>query len=344
MLSSRARNLCLALIPGALAATVMFAGTAAAAGPKAITKTTAISTALGLPSQADNAGVGISVLDCPEGTAVTGGGGLFPTGAPTNTAIALFESGPSGIGWSVRYDNDTAVPLTVTNNAICMKNKLKIKGAARSASAGGAAQAAAAKPRAGVGLVQQVTQQVQLPPQATNNGVAEFTVNCPTGTVLVGGGAQLAAGSPLTTNTELFESGPVGNGWHVRWNNNQAVNQGASLTALCMNERLKVKGSLAGLKKPKARTAIQQVQQPVSVPPQATNAGVIEQNVSCPTGTTIVGGGARFDPTIPLTSGIELFESGPAGNGWHVRWNNDTNTPQPGAVLARCIKSKLTVK
>jgi hypothetical protein len=346
MIRRRRRHAWLGLALGVIAVAIAIEGTAigAAKGPKAITATQRPSQALQLPPQATNAGVLESTVPCPGGTTVTGGGGLFAAGTALTTSIALFESGPDGNGWHVRYDNDEATGQAASNGAICLKNKLKVKGAAKaSSSAGGDARTAASKPKASV-KTQQITQQVQLPPQATNAGVAEFTVNCPAGTTLVGGGALFAPGTPINVDTELFESGPAGNGWHVRWNNNQAINQGASLTAICMNNKSKVKGSLEGISKPKARTAIQALSQQVQLPTQATNLGIVESNLSCPSGTTLVGGGAKFGSGVPTNTNIELFESGPVGNSWHARWNNNTAVVQPASIHANCIKNKLKVK
>jgi hypothetical protein len=339
MLSRNRRNLGLALISGVIAVVALFAGTAVAA-PKATVSTTTVSQPLTLPPQTTNAGVAQSDVNCPEATTATGGGGLFAPGTPLTLGVALFESGPSGNSWHIRFDNDTNTAQTGSNNVICLKNKLPVKGGAKASA--GAARAAAKKARA-IAVVQQISQAVTLPPQTVNNGVAEFTQNCPTGTNLVGGGATFAAGLPLATNIELFESGPVGNGWHARWNNNTATNQGAVLTALCMNSKLKVKGAVTG-NKPKARGKIEQVSQTVEMPPQATNNGVIEANLGCPAGTTVVGGGTRVDPNISLTASVELFESGPAGNGWHARFNNDTTTTQSAQIIANCIRTKLGIK
>ena len=101
----------------------------------------------------------------------------------------------------------------------------------------------------------------------------------------------------------------------------------------------------AAKKKVTARTNVTQVTQTVTLPPQATNAGVLEQTVNCPAGTTVTGGGGVFPAGVPLTTSIELFESGPVGNGWHVRFNNNQATEQPGVVIsAICIKNKLKVK
>jgi hypothetical protein len=70
----------------------------------------------------------------------------------------------------------------------------------------------------------------------------------------------------------------------------------------------------------------------------------VESNLSCPAGTSLVGGGAKFGPGVPTNTNIELFESGPVGNTWHARWNNNTASVQPASIHANCIKNKLKVK
>mgnify|MGYP003407862150 CR=1 FL=1 len=40
---------------------------------------------------------------------------------------------------------------------------------------------------------------------------------------------------------------------------------------------------------------------------------------------------------------VQLIESGPQGNGWHVRYDNDQNTARSATVTALCLKNKLKV-
>jgi hypothetical protein len=94
----------------------------------------------------------------------------------------------------------------------------------------------------------------------------------------------------------------------------------------------------------KARAKVQQVSQTVTLPPNTTNAGLAQFDVACPGGTKLVGGGARFLPGAPLDTNIELFESGPIGNSWHVRFNNDSAIAQSALVSASCLRSNLKVK
>ena len=88
--------------------------------------------------------------------------------------------------------------------------------------------------------VSQVVQQLSIPPQSTNEGKVEATVNCPSGTQVVGGGATFASGTPLTVDVRLFESGPQANGWHVRYDNEQNTARSATVAALCLKNKLKV--------------------------------------------------------------------------------------------------------
>jgi hypothetical protein len=96
--------------------------------------------------------------------------------------------------------------------------------------------------------VSQVVQQLNIPPQSTNEGKVEATVNCPArsnpegvaGTRVVSGGATFAAGTPLTVDVQLLESGPQGNGWHVRYDNDQNTARSATVVALCLQNKLKV--------------------------------------------------------------------------------------------------------
>ena len=92
------------------------------------------------------------------------------------------------------------------------------------------------------------------------------------------------------------------------------------------------------------RTQVSQVVQQLSIPPQSTNEGKVEATVNCPSGYgQVVGGGATFASGTPLTVDVRLFESGPQGNGWHVRYDNDQNTARSATVAALCLKNKLKV-
>ncbi|MGH2923956.1 MAG: hypothetical protein ACRDKH_08015 [Solirubrobacterales bacterium] len=193
--------------------------------PKAISKVTEMSTSFALP--ADTAPTnGVAQLDvaCPEGTKVAGGGASFGVIGD----VRLQESGPQGNGWHVRYDNDEPVAVTALASALCLKSKLKVKklpGKDKARS-----------------KFEQVDRGVTLPPAATNSGRARFTVGCPDGTTVVGGGGKIGSAIPLPDNNfQLEESGAVGNAWQVTFENDEAVAQSATVHALCLKNKLKVK-------------------------------------------------------------------------------------------------------
>jgi hypothetical protein len=308
---------------GALALTAVVAGSAIAGKPTAKTKVRQVSQQLQLPPQSTNAGVAETTVACPKGTTVTGGGATYPPGTPLSNALVaeLFESGPSGNGWHVRHDNDTAgnTPVTTTASALCLKNK-GLDGKAKV-------------------KIKQASLPVQLPPQSTNLGVAEFDVACPKGTQVVGGGVVFAAGTALTDSIQLFESGPSSNGWHARIDNDTPDIRNATVSARCLANKLKVKGSKA-----KAVTKVRSIDRAVQLPAQATNLGLAEFDVACPNGFKLVGGGSLFAAGTPITVDTELFESGPSGNAWHVRYDNDQAQVQGASVHALCLKGKLKVK
>lgn len=323
---------------GAIALLVAFVGTSIAGQsaetakkPKARTKTTPVTQQIQLPPQTINEGKAQFDITCPGGTTVSSGGGSFP-GALATIVIQLFESGPTGNGWHIRYDNDEGTFEAASIYAICLKNKLKVKGEGKG------------KART---KLQQVSQQVLVPADVgVNPGITEANVNCPSGTTLVGGGTLFAPGTSPVADIQLYESGPAGNGWHARFNNDQAIAQLTSIQAICENNKLKVKGGSGG-KKRKARTRVQQVTQQLLLPPStaATNNGRAEGVASCPSGTTVVGGGVTFAPGTPIPlNDIELLQSFPQGNGWQVRADNEEATARAVSIQAICQNNKLKVK
>jgi len=301
----------------------------AAAKPKAKTRVTLVATPFLLPTLTDEVDASAS---CAVGTTLISGGALSNTPAPAGPPFLFAEvlkSGPSGNAWFVRYENDASVDLLPSVQAICLKDRLKVKGAD-------------GKPRA-VSKVTQVNTPFTLPPNvaATNFGRAQFDVACPAGTKIAGGGASFTA-IDLEAEIQLMESGPQGNGWRVRYDNDEGVAQTAVASALCLKSKLKVKG-LPG--NDKARSKFEQVEQGVALPPQDTNNGRARSTVACPVGATIVGGGAKISSATPLaTTDIEIEESGAQGNGWQVTLDNNDAVAQSATVHALCLRNKLKVK
>jgi hypothetical protein len=318
-------------IAALFAGVALFAALPATAGsaakPKAKAKVTLVTTPFALPGPTPD--VADALAACPAGTTLLGGGAVAntPPPAPPHQDVEIFKSGPSGNSWAVRYDNDAGIPLMPSAQAICLKNKLKVTGAE-------------GKPKA-VSRVTQVNTAFTIPSDSSGDGHVQFDVACPAGTTVAGGGASFTATAP-GTDIRLEESGPQGNGWHVRYDNDDTPADTGIATAMCLKNKLKVKG---GTGKAKARSKIQQVTQPVSLPPSGVNDGRARFDLACPSGTTVVGGGAKIDPAAPLaTTDIQLEESGQQGNGWRVLLENDETAGQSASIHALCLKNKLKVK
>jgi hypothetical protein len=295
----------------------------AAAKPRAKTKTTLVDASFLLPTapaETDAAAV------CPSRTTLLSGGALANTPAPVglNLAVEIYRSGPVGNAWFVTYQTDSAVNLQASAQAICIKDKLKTTGVEGS-------------PKA-ISKVTRVSTPFALPGNGdASAGHAQVDVACPNGTKVAGGGAWYSAAD---ADTELLESGPQGNGWHVRYDNDDADPHTGIASALCLKSKLKIEGE-----NEKARSKLEQVDQAVTLPPAATNAGRARFTAACPKGTTIAGGGGRIDPAAPLaTTDIQLEESGAVGNAWQVTFDNDEAVAQSASVHALCLKKKLAVK
>jgi len=298
----------------------------AAAKPQAKTKTKLVAEPFLLPASPDQAD-GAAV--CPSGTTLLSGGALSNTPAPVPAPLLpteIYRSGPLGDlnAWFVGYESDAAVNLLPSAQAICLKDKLKTTGIEGS-------------PKA-VSKVTRVNTSFALPASAApTNGHAQFDVACPKGTTIAGGGAWFSAAD---ADALLQESGPQGNGWHIRYDNNDGDPHSAIASALCLKSKLKIQGEGA-----KARSKLEQVDQAVSLPPSGTNDGRARFTAACPKGTTIVGGGGKIDPAAPLaTTDTQLEESGAVGNGWQVTFDNDEAIALAASVHALCLKNKLKVK
>jgi len=305
------------------------ASSAAAAVPKAKAKVSTETRDLLLPTQAQNSGVGTTSAPCPGNRTLIGGGSRFDPSLSPTINIELVGSGPVSNAWETTYDNNNPPLNRLTfSDALCLKNKLNVKGG----------EGGRVRPK-----VKQVTVPLALPPQATNFGVVEVDVACPKGYTVTSGGARFIGGAPGATDANevsLFESGPQGNGWHVRYDNDSTSAGNGEASVLCLKNKSKVKSGEDG----KARAKVLQEVQTVTLPPQATNAGVAQFDVPCPGGTKLVGGGAKFIPGSAQNTNIELFESGPNGNSWHVRYNNNTLVAQSVIVSASCLRKNLKVK
>ncbi len=327
-MTPRGKKLAVLVSAGCALFAIAGASSAAAAVPKAKAKVSTVNRTFQLPAGNVGAGLGEASPPCPSNRTLIGGGSRFSPGAPLGaTNIELVSSGPSGDAWNTLYDNNLATTPTVLSDALCLKNKLNVKGG----------EGGQVRPK-----VRQVTVPLALPPQATGFGVVQVDVACPRGYTVTSGGLAVVPGTPGTESNEItaFESGPEGNGWHVRYDNDSAIGANAEASALCLKNKSKVRKGEDG----KARAKVQQEEQLVVLPPNTTDNGVAEFDVACPGGTKLVGGGARFLPGTATNTDIELFESGPNGSSWHARFNNNTLVSQTVEVSASCLRSNLKVK
>jgi hypothetical protein len=280
-----------------------------------------------LPPESLGGGVAQFNTNCDRGFTVASGGGLLnPSAPPATTNIALSASGPQGDGWLVRYQNQQSVFALATVEALCLKNKLKLKGRGF----GNPAK----KPRA-LTRFENESQQVILPA----NSVTQSNVACPRGSRVVGGGAEFPSATPLGTNVRLYESAPSGNRWHARWRNATGLSQIAALTALCLENRLPVKGGPTG-GNAKARTVIERETQSFQLPPNTISSGEAEFDIACDDNTDPVGGGA----VTPSGARVFLLESGPTAGGWHVRLHNQANAFRAVTVYANCLQERMRIK
>jgi hypothetical protein len=281
--------------------------------PKAVSKVKQVTQQFVLPTSPD---IAEGSASCPGGTTLLSGGATL-SGGPLTSGVAIDRLGPLGNGWTARFDNGGGQTYLPSVTAICIQNRLKVKGADGSPKARS--------------RVQQVTQTFLL----SDTTATQVDVSCPVGTTVVGGGASNSGGA------NLIESGPQGNGWHVRYASGDAL---ATASTVCLKNKLKVAGAEDG--DAKARSKVKQLTQLVLLPAETmTNPGRAQFDLACPAGTTVVGGGGKLPSGAPLTTNdIDLEESGPQGNAWHVRLDNTQPDGQVATIHALCLKNKLKVK
>ena len=182
-------------------------------------------------------------VPCPAGTVVWGGGAIFSGGIP-NFGNNINTSAPSGTGWRARYNNNTGRTAAFAVNAICAQQP---KGYT-------VAFAAADNPP--------MTQ-------------STATAMCPTGTVLLSGGALSTSDSAAAFLTSAAPNGPHKYTATV-WNGT-ARDEHLTTFAIC------------GAQPP--HYTVKKIS--VSAP-----FGVDSGGMTCPAGSSVIGGGVQvLDPT-----------------------------------------------
>lgn len=145
-------------------------------------------------------------------------------------------------------------------------------------------------------------------------GVGAGTVGCTGGKVSTGGGFFHQSG--LTNSVLVDTNRPGSSFWTIRARNSLSTTQTTTASALCST----VPGFTL-----KTTT--------VSLPAN----GFAETTVTCPSGSSNLGGGYNLDNTIPSPM-LTIMWSRPAttGQGWNVRAANGTATARQLSVYATC--------
>ena len=150
--------------------------------------------------------------------------------------------------------------------------------------------------------VQQVFTQVT----ASAGGIGHVVVNCPSGSVVTGGGF---AGSPSLL---VYSDSATGNGWEVDAQNTSGANQLLNSYAICLSN---TSGST------------QQVFAQVTVAGSDTGSAV----VACPSGSVVTGGGFAGN------SNLLVYNTSMSGNGWQADAKNISGSNQLLNAYAICL-------
>ena len=239
----------------------------------------ATSNAITLPART---GFARDVATCPAGKVVLGGGTQVIGEGTDDFNTRLQESAPGIVNaatnvWLVSIDNEDAADHDVRFFAVC----------------------ATAPYRYGVVTTDAVI---------AAGSFARQTANCPTGTVVLGGGAQVAGEGVGDFNTRLQESGPgtIGgttNAWLASVRNEDGVSHTVRIFAVCASPPLGYE-VVTG-----------------AVTPLAAGGGFSRDGVPCPAGKVVLGGGALVVGESSGNFNTRLQESTPGLTGL----NNATN-------------------
>jgi len=215
-------------------------------------------------------GVGHAVTNCPAGTVVTGGG------FAGSQNLFVYNTSATGNGWEVYAQNLTGSDQLLNSYAMCLSNTS--------------------------GSTQQVYTQVTAPA----SGVGHAVVNCPSGSVVTGGGF---AGN---TNFFVYNNSAAGNGWEVYAQNLTGSGQLLNSYAMCLSG---TSGST------------QQVYSQVT----ASGSGIGHVLTACPSGTYLTGGGYAGNQNL------FVYNTSATGNGWEVYAQNLTGSGQLLNSYAICL-------
>jgi hypothetical protein len=244
--------------------------------------------------------------DCPAGTVVVGGGAQVVGTGAASPGTEIQESAPesTGSGTSTTYAWQAAVSNTSTSNytlgvfAVC-------------------------------GPAPSGYQIVENPVSLAGGGFVRTTADCPSGTVVLGGGAQVTPAGSSNVDTEMQESSPgTASGvslWLAAVSNHSTSNYTLGIYAVCGT----------------APSGYQVAETNVTL----AAGGSVNQDAACPTGTIVLGGGAAVIGAGSANFGTELLESAPAIPGvtggvstnWVVAASNGSATSYTFGLFAVCV-------
>ncbi len=216
------------------------------------------------------AGSGQAVVTCPYGSIVTGGG------FAGSSSLWIYTSMSYANGWEADAQNLSGTDQPLNVYAECLSNT--------------------------TGLTAPVPTQLTV----STGGVVHALVNCPTGSVVTGGGF---AGN---SNLLIYNDQSNGNGWQVYAQNLSGSAQLLNAYAVCLSG---TSGS------------IQQVQSKGSA--SGNGSGQVES--ACPSTTYLTGGG--FSGSLNLF----FFSSLADGTNWQVETKNTASAAQALNSYAICL-------
>jgi hypothetical protein len=190
--------------------------------------------------------------------------------------LFVYNTSATGNGWEVYAQNLTGSDQLLNSYAMCLSNTS--------------------------GSTQQVYTQVT----ALASGVGHAVVNCPSGSVVTGGGF---AGN---TNLFVYNNSADGNGWEVYAQNLTGSGQLLNSYAMCLSG---TSGST------------QQVYSQVT----ASGSGIGHALTACPSGTYLTGGGYAGNQNL------SVYNTSANGNGWEVYAQNLTGSGQLLNSYAICL-------
>src|SRR5271157_5315725 len=217
-------------------------------------------------------GIGNAVVSCPSGSVVTGGG------FAGNNNLFVYNSSENGNGWQVYAQNTSASGQLLNAYAICL-----------SGASGATSQEALNYGSAPAG------------------GVGSTVVNCPSGSVVTGGGY---VGS---TNLFVYNSSEDGNGWQVYAQNTSGSSQVLNAYAIC----------LSGASGATSQQVLNQATAPASGTGHVLSA--------CPSGSLLTGGG------FAGSTNLFIYNTSATGTSWEVDAQNTSASSQTLNAYAVCL-------